>query len=352
MFRDIVGIRVQAGDGGRGCVSFRREKYVPYGGPNGGDGGDGGDIVLSCDPGLNHLGHLRYGQQFKARSGAHGRGRDRHGRNSDDVVIPVPPGTMVLDDVTGEQLVDLATPGARFVVARGGRGGKGNARFATATRQAPRHAQPGTPGKRRRLRLELKLIAGIGLIGRPNAGKTTLLRALTGSRGKVGAYPFTTVAPNLGIVDLGRYRRAVIADLPGLISGAHRGEGLGLTFLRHIERTRALAVLVDAASEEGDPVDHYREVCGELRAYRPELLDRPRALVANKIDLEPGVERLGALRELAGKERIAYCEISAQAATGLDRFVGWIREQSLQPDAGHEQARIASEVVDRTRSDD
>lgn len=346
MFRDIVGIRVLAGAGGRGCVSFRREKYVPYGGPNGGDGGNGGDIVLSCDPGLNHLGHLRNGQQFKARHGAHGRGSDRHGRNADDVIIPVPPGTMVFDDVSGEQMVDLATPGGRFVVARGGRGGRGNARFATATRQAPRHAQPGTPGERRRLRLELKLIAAIGLTGRPNAGKTTLLRALTGSQGKVGAYPFTTVSPNLGIIDLGHFRRAVIADVPGLISGAHRGEGLGLTFLRHIERTRALAVLVDAASEEGDPADHYREVCAELRAYRPELLDRPRILVANKIDLAPAVERLLALRELADEERIAYCEISAQAATGLDRLVGWIREQSSDPANGAEQDRPASDAVD------
>jgi GTP-binding protein len=309
-------------------VSFRREKYVPYGGPNGGDGGDGGSVWLVCDPGHNHLGHLRNNQAFRAQKGQHGMGSNKHGRRGDDIEVYVPPGTIVVDDETDDVLVDLGEPGERYCVAEGGQGGRGNARFATATRQAPRFAQPGTPGVECRVRLELKLIAAIGLIGRPNAGKTTLLRALTGSHGKIGAYPFTTLAPNLGVVDLGRFERAVIADVPGLITGAHRGEGLGLTFLRHIERTKALAVLVDAATIEGEPADHYREVCEELQYYRADLLERPRMLVANKVDLEPSAERLDALRSLARAEGIAYCEISAAERTGIESLVDWIREQS------------------------
>lgn len=328
MFRDVVTIRLQAGDGGRGCVSFRREKYVPRGGPDGGDGGDGGSVWLVCDTGYNHLGHLRRGQLLRADKGDAGQGNDRHGRRGADIEIPVPPGTIVFAEDGEQPLADLATPGARYCAAHGGRGGKGNARFATPTRQAPRHAQPGEPGERGRLRLELKLIAAIGLVGRPNAGKTTLLRALTGSHGKVGAYPFTTIEPNLGVVELEGFRRVVIADVPGLITGAHRGEGLGLTFLRHIERTRALAVLVDSASLEGDPADHYHEVCEELRHYREELLARPRVLVANKMDLAPDPQRLDRLRALARAEGIAYCEVSADRGTGIEQLRDWIRAQS------------------------
>jgi len=345
MFRDVVSIRVQAGNGGRGCVSFRREKYVPYGGPDGGDGGDGGSVWLVCDEGVNHLGHIRSGQAFRAGNGVAGQGNNRHGRRGDETDVPVPPGTIVYDDESGEQLTDLAGPGQRFLAAQGGRGGRGNARYATATRQAPRFAQPGLPGQKRRLRLELKLIAGIGLIGRPNAGKTTLLGALTGSQGKVGAYPFTTLEPNLGVVDLGGFERAVIADVPGLIAGAHRGQGLGLTFLRHIERTRALAVLVDAADLEGEPTEHYRELCEELRHYRPELLERPRILVANKIDLEPDPARLAALRALARQEGIAYCEVSAAGRKGLEGLVDWIREQSAV------EVEIDSEIDSETDSE-
>lgn len=328
MFRDVVKVGVQSGAGGRGCVSFRREKFIPFGGPDGGDGGDGGSVLLVCDGGLNHLGHLRNGQRFKASPGVPGGSRGKHGRNADDVEISLPPGTLVIDDETEGPVADLAEPGQRIAIVRGGRGGRGNARFATATRQAPRFAQPGLPGRRRSLRFELKLIAGIGLIGRPNAGKTTLLRALTGSRGKVGAYPFTTLSPNLGIVELGGFERAVIADVPGLVSGAHRGEGLGLLFLRHIERTNALAVLVDVASDDGEPEDHYREVCEELHLYRADLLERPRILVANKIDLDADPERLQRLRQLALEEKITYCELSAATGAGLESLVDWIREQS------------------------
>ncbi len=351
MLRDLVRINVQSGDGGRGCVSFRREKYVPYGGPNGGDGGDGGDVWLVCDDGYNHLGHLRRGQLFKSSRGAHGRGSDKHGRGGSDVEIPLPPGTEVYDDVSGELLVDLDRLQQRFRVACGGRGGRGNARFATATRQAPRFAHPGSPGERRALRLELKLIAAIGLVGRPNAGKTTLLRSLTDSRGKVGAYPFTTLEPNLGVLDTGDWNRVVIADVPGLIGGAHRGEGLGLTFLRHIERTRALVILVDAASSEGAPSDHYRELCDELRLYREDLLDRPRILVANKIDLEPPLEGVTGLRQLAEDEQIAYCEISAAEKMGLEALVDWIRAQT-ERDAAENGVCAAAETADDRREED
>jgi GTP-binding protein len=330
MFRDVVRIRVQSGDGGRGAVSFRREKFVPFGGPDGGDGGNGGSVRIVCDPGLNHLGDFRDNGLFRAERGAPGEGNKRHGRDGADAEVRVPPGTMVFDADTGEQIVDLDEPGEVVMLAEGGLGGRGNARFATATRQAPRHAQPGLPGASHALRLELKLVAAVGLVGRPNAGKTTLLATLTGSKGKIAPYPFTTISPNLGVLDLGGFDRAVVADVPGLIEGAHRGEGLGLRFLRHIERTQALVVMVDAATVEGEPIDHYREVCHELEAYEPELLDRPRILVANKIDLEPDTERLASLRAAAAEEGIEYAEVSASDDQGLAVVVDWVRDQSIK----------------------
>jgi len=335
-------------------VAFRREKYVPRGGPAGGDGGDGGDVVILCDPGINHLGHLRDGQAFRARRGQHGKGSKRTGAAGDDCEIPVPPGTMVRDADSEELLADLSIPEERVVVAAGGKGGRGNAAFATATDQAPRHSEPGRPGESRTLQLELKLIADVGLVGRPNAGKTTLLRAVTASRGKVGAYPFTTLEPNLGILELGDWRRAVLADVPGLIEGAHRGEGLGLNFLRHIERTRALAVLVDAsaaaAGEEGPADDvgrevdgaaaserhegrenaaviRYRAVVDELRHYNETLLERPRIVVASKLDLEPDDGTLEALRAAAAGDGAAFCALSSETGEGLDDFVDWVRQQ-------------------------
>ena len=329
MFRDVVRIRVQSGNGGRGAVSFRREKFVPFGGPDGGDGGDGGSVWIVCDGDQSHLGDFRNNELFKAEHGVPGDGNKCYGRNGGDREITVPPGTLVFDVESGEQLADLAEPGQRVKLAAGGNGGRGNARFATSKQQAPRYAQPGLPGVQLSLRLELKLIAAIGLVGRPNAGKTTLLRTLTRSKGKVAPYPFTTISPNLGVLDLGDYDRAVVADVPGLIEGAHRGEGLGLTFLRHIERTRALVVMIDAATLEGEPIDHYREVCRELEAYEPELLERPRILVANKIDLEPSAERLEALRAVAAEEGIDYAEVSAADDRGLDVVVDWVRGQSV-----------------------
>ena len=327
MFRDKVEVRVEAGDGGRGCVAFRREKYVPRGGPSGGDGGTGGDVVLIVDPNSSHLGHLRQGQVFRAKRGAHGRGSGRHGRAGESIEIPVPAGTEVYDAESADLLADLASPGDRILIAAGGRGGRGNARFATSTRRAPRIAEDGKPGEQRHLLLELKLIADVGFVGRPNAGKTTLLRHLTASKGKVAAYPFTTLEPNLGILELGNYARAVLADVPGLIEGAHRGEGLGLNFLRHIERTRALAVLIDASATREDVVEHYRSLCSELEHYNPALLERPRMLVATKTDLRPEEETLAALRAVAAEDNVAYCEISALENEGLESFVDWVREQ-------------------------
>ncbi len=327
MFRDLVRIRVQAGDGGNGCVAFRREKYVPRGGPSGGDGGDGGDIYLLVRGDLAQLGHLRDGQVFKAPRGRHGEGNNRHGRGGDDKEVSVPPGTLVRDVETGEQLGDLAAHGDRLLVAHGGKGGRGNTRFKSSTNRAPRRADPGQPGERRGLELELKLIADIGLVGRPNAGKTTLLRRLTGSRGKVASYPFTTLEPNLGILELPEFRRAVVADVPGLIEGAHRGEGLGLNFLRHVERTRALAFLVDTAPPEGSAVQHYEMLCEEVRRYDQVLLERPRIVVATKIDLSPAAQIVEALRLAAERDGAAFCALSSVSGQGLDDFIRWASEQ-------------------------
>jgi GTP-binding protein len=327
MFRDLVRVRVQAGDGGRGCVAFRREKYVPRGGPSGGDGGNGGDVFVVSVANYAQLGHLREGQVFKAERGAHGEGSGRHGRKGGSREIPVAPGPLVKDAETGALLADLAEEGERLRVAAGGKGGRGNARFATSTNQAPRHAEPGLPGERRTLLLELKLIADVGLVGQPNAGKTTLLATLTGSKGKVAAYPFTTLEPNLGILELSGYRRAVLADVPGLIEGAHRGEGLGLNFLRHIERTRALALLVDAGAAESDLVSDYEAVREELRQYSEALLERPRIVVATKTDLAPAAGRLAELEAAARRDGAAYCALSAHSGEGLDDFVDWVARQ-------------------------
>ncbi len=327
MFRDLVRIRVHAGDGGRGCVAFRREKYVPRGGPSGGDGGDGGHIYLVAGNSYAQLGHLRDGQIFRATRGRHGEGSDRHGRAGEDREVPVPPGTVVRDTATGDVVGDLEVDGERLLVATGGKGGRGNTRFKSSTNRAPRRADPGFPGERRELELELKLIADIGFVGRPNAGKTTLLGRLTGSRGKVAPYPFTTLEPNLGILELPGYRSVVLADVPGLIEGAHRGEGLGLNFLRHVERTGALAVLVDTMPPEGDPVQHYEMLCDEMRRYNEVLLGRPRIVVATKTDLAPGPDAIEALRLAAERDGAAFCALSSLSGDGIEGFIDWVSEQ-------------------------
>lgn len=286
MFLDHATIQVRAGNGGSGEVSFRRETGVPHGGPNGGDGGKGGDVLLQADPQLATLLDYRYRQHYRAERGQHGQGSDRTGRSGADLVLRVPPGTVVRDAESGEQLAELLEPGNEAVVARGGRGGRGNARFATATNQAPRRADPGGEGEERRLELELKLIADVGLVGEPNAGKSTFLATVSAATPKVADYPFTTLTPNLGVVQLAEGRTFVIADIPGIIEGAHEGKGLGLRFLRHIERTRTLAVLIPADALE--PQAEYERLRGELARYSLELIAKPHCVVFSKADLLPG----------------------------------------------------------------
>ncbi|MEO0081840.1 MAG: GTPase ObgE [candidate division WOR-3 bacterium] len=284
-FVDEAVVRVKAGDGGAGCVSFRREKFVPKGGPDGGDGGDGGSVFLVGQEQLQTLADLEYRRNYQAGRGQHGMGKCRHGRKGADVEIPVPLGTDVFQVGLEKKLGEILEHGARLQVARGGRGGRGNARFATPTEQAPRKSEPGEPGEERELRLVLRLVADIGLVGLPNAGKSTLLSALTRARPKIASYPFTTLTPNLGVMRTKDYK-FTIADMPGIIEGAHLGKGLGLGFLRHIERTRMIVFVVDASGP--DPVADFRQLCRELAEYRPELLDRPRIVALNKSDLVRG----------------------------------------------------------------
>jgi GTP-binding protein len=286
MFIDEAKIFVRAGNGGRGCVSFRREKFVPKGGPDGGDGGKGGDIVLEADRNLSTLLDFRYRRHYTAERGEHGRGSDQKGRDGRDNTIRVPLGTVVRLLDSGAVLADLVTPGQRFIAAHGGRGGRGNAHFKSPTKQAPRYAQPGEAGETQWLSLELKLLADVGLMGLPNAGKSTLLARISAARPKIASYPFTTLVPQLGIVRLRDERSCVVADIPGIIEGAHAGKGLGHQFLRHIERTRLLLHLVDmTASEEDDPLLNFDTVNHELRAYASQLADKPQVVVATKMDV-------------------------------------------------------------------
>jgi GTP-binding protein len=281
-FVDEATIVVKAGNGGDGCISFRREKYVPRGGPDGGDGGDGGSVVLVGRRSLQTLADLEYRRSYAAGRGGHGKGKNRHGARGEDVTIPVPMGTDIFAAGSGQKLGEVTSEGQRLRAARGGRGGRGNTRFATSVNQAPRRADGGEPGEERKLRLVLRLLADVGIVGLPNAGKSTLLSALTRARPKVADYPFTTLTPNLGVLQAKDYRFTV-ADMPGIIEGAHRGKGLGLWFLRHIERTRMLVVVVDAAA--GHAADDYSQVCSEIGQYEPAILERPRIVALNKSDL-------------------------------------------------------------------
>ena len=292
MFVDLARVHVVGGNGGRGCVSFRREKYVPKGGPNGGDGGHGGSVWLKVSSHVRTLLDCREQPRYRGRNGGAGSGNNRTGKSGDDVILHLPPGTVVKDAETGDVLADLTRAGETFLAARGGRGGRGNARFATSTHQAPRRADPGEKGEERRLELELKLIADVGFVGLPNAGKSTLLSRVSRARPRIAAYPFTTLEPNLGIVELGEERQFVAADLPGLIEGAHQGRGLGIQFLRHLERTRVLAVLVDVTSE--DPARDASLVMRELGLYSDALAAKPRVVVLTKADLVAPAERAAA----------------------------------------------------------
>lgn len=316
MFVDSVKIYVKGGDGGNGIVAFRREKYVPKGGPAGGDGGKGGDVVLEVDEGLSTLLDFRYQRHFKAPRGQNGKSKGQHGADADDLVLKVPPGTMVYDDETGELLADLTRHGQRAVIARGGRGGRGNMRFATPANPAPEIAEKGEPGEERWVRLELKLLADVGLIGFPSVGKSTLLSVVSAAKPKIAPYPFTTLSPNLGVVDVDGERSFVLADLPGLIEGAHQGVGLGHQFLRHVERTRLLIHVVDIAGSEGrDPVEDYHKINEELRLYDERLASRPQVVAANKMDLPGAAENLERFRRAV--PNVPVYPISAATRQGV-----------------------------------
>ena len=314
MFYDQAEIYVKAGDGGDGCVAFRREKFVPYGGPAGGDGGRGGDVLLTVDPHLNTLYRFSKRRRFLAKRGQHGRGKNQHGATGEVVRIAVPPGTVVYDADSGDLLGDLTEVGQELVIARGGRGGKGNTRFATSTNQAPRIAEHGEPGDERNLRLELKLLADVGLVGLPNAGKSTLLAAVTAARPKIAPYPFTTLQPNLGVVVLDPETEFVMADIPGLIEGASQGKGLGHEFLRHIERTRVLIHLLDGLS--ADPLADFDVINGELAAFGHGLAEKPQLAVLNKLDVPEVRQRWPELRAALKARGHSTLAISALAREG------------------------------------
>jgi GTP-binding protein len=342
VFVDEIAIQVQGGDGGAGCVSFRREKYVPYGGPDGGDGGEGGSVWLEADPALTTLLDYHYTRHYRAERGQHGKGANRQGASGRDLVLHVPVGTVVHDRDSGELLGDLVSPGQRLLAQRGERGGRGNARFATSTNRAPRRADLGRPGVARWLRLEVKLLADVGVIGFPNAGKSTLVSRVSAARPKIAGYPFTTLVPTLGIVRVDAERSFVIADLPGLISGASQGRGLGHQFLRHTERTRLLVHVLDLDPQTGrDPLDDLRVINAELAEYSEALAGRPQVIVANKVDLfadgpaSPGVRRIAQHCAAAG---LALHAVSAASGQGLVDLVhgiaarleatGWMRAAS------------------------
>jgi GTP-binding protein len=332
MFIDEVRILVKAGDGGNGCLAFRREKYVPRGGPSGGDGGRGGDVTLVADKNENTLLKFRFNPEHKAERGRHGEGSNRTGAEGRSIEVEVPVGTVVYDDSSGEQLYDFIEEGERFLAARGGRGGRGNARFATSTHQAPTEHEPGRPGQERRLRLELKLLADVGLVGFPNAGKSTLISRISAARPKIADYPFTTLEPNLGVVQLPDFRSFVVADIPGLIEGAHLGHGLGIQFLRHIERTRLLAHLVDVSEATGrDPVTDFETVMRELHAFSEDLASKPMIVVATKLDAAQDPARAASLRDLARARNLDYFEISSVTGEGIDALKHALAARVLAP---------------------
>ncbi len=327
-FIDEAKIHVLGGDGGRGCTSFRREKFVPKGGPDGGDGGNGGAVILVADRRITSLNDLRYKHVYKAPRGAHGMGSRCHGKSGEDVLIRVPVGTVVKDLITEELLADLTVADQRYLAASGGRGGRGNARFATSTNRAPTHAQPGEEGTERELTLELKLLADVGLVGFPNAGKSTLISRISAARPKVADYPFTTLVPNLGVVQYGDYGGFVVADIPGLVEGAHEGKGLGLRFLKHIERTSIFIHMIDLSPEafdEGrDPLGDYNAVGEELFKFNPELAARPQVVALNKIDLPDALVMADELLALLKEKGVKVFEISAVTGEGVSELVNYI----------------------------
>ena len=324
MFIDEAIIRVKAGDGGNGCLAFRREKFVPRGGPSGGDGGKGGDVIMESSERHNTLVHFRFNPEYKAQRGRHGEGSNKTGREGESVVLKVPVGTLVYDSETGEKVHDFSHADERIIVARGGRGGRGNAQFATSTHQAPREHEDGRPGEERTLRLELKLLADVGLVGYPNVGKSTLISRISAARPKIADYPFTTLQPNLGVVVAGQPpddRSFVVADIPGLIEGAHEGAGLGTQFLRHIERTRLLVHLVDVSDASGrpDPVKDVEVILGELASFGAKLEQKPMIMVASKIDVA-NKDKLAKLKRYCKKHNLELFPISAVTGKGIDEL--------------------------------
>ncbi len=333
MFIDEVRIYVKAGDGGNGCLAFRREKFVPRGGPSGGDGGKGGDVIFVASPHHNTLLHFRFNPEHKAQRGRHGEGSNRTGHEGESIEVATPVGTVMYDDATGELLHDFTTPGEKFVVARGGRGGRGNARFATSTHQAPTEHEDGKPGDEFKLRLELKLLADVGLVGFPNAGKSTLISRISAARPKIADYPFTTLEPNLGVVSADGDRTFVVADIPGLIEGAHEGHGLGIQFLKHIERTRLLAHLVDVSEATGrDPVHDFEVVMSELASFSEDLAAKPMIVVATKIDAAQDEKRVKAVQRVAKKHKLPFYKISSVTGQGIDALKRAMAEAVLPPE--------------------
>jgi len=338
-FIDRVRVRVKAGNGGSGIIAFRREKYVPMGGPDGGDGGRGGDIVVRGDSNLATLLDYTYRDSWDAENGSHGSGSNKTGASGDDMVLPVPPGTIVRDAETGEHLAEVLTHGEAIVIARGGRGGKGNAFFATATHQSPREYQPGEDGRQRVLELELKLIADVGLVGQPNAGKSTLLSVISAARPKIADYPFTTLSPNLGVVQLTDGRTFVVADIPGIIEGAHEGKGLGLQFLRHIERTRLLAFMVPIDSMDWQA--EYDQLREEVAAYSPELAQKPHCVVFTKMDLLGETEP----PPIDAPDAVGVFALSSVARQGLDELLSAWWSRLLEMKKSNERATAAARVA-------
>ncbi len=330
-FIDYVKVFIQSGDGGRGCVSFRREKFIPKGGPDGGDGGRGGHVIIKAAKELNTLLDLRYHREYKAQRGEHGKGSNKHGSDGEDRVIPVPVGTVVKDADSGEVIADLAHEGAEIVAAKGGRGGQGNSHFATATRQAPKFAQPGEPGEERWLVLELKLLADVGLVGLPNAGKSTLISVISSAKPKIADYPFTTLAPNLGVVKMEDYTSFVVADVPGLIEGAHKGIGLGFQFLRHLERTSLLLHLVDISDVlTTDPVEEFEKINKELVLYSPELAEKPMVVAGTKADMAHDKTRLNTLQDYCKDKGLDFFALSAATGEGVRPLVSYLSHKVAQ----------------------
>ncbi len=322
MFIDRARIHVIAGGGGNGCLAFRREKFVPRGGPSGGDGGRGGDVYIECSDRVNTLLHFQYKRVFKAQRGRHGEGDNRSGKDGADVVIPVPRGTQVFREPGAGILHDFSKPGERIRVARGGRGGRGNARFATSTNQAPRRTEPGEAGEELELSLSLKLIADVGLVGFPNVGKSTLISRISSAKPKIADYPFTTLVPHLGVVRVDEYRSFVVADIPGLVEGAHDGRGLGDRFLKHVERTRVLVHMIDASAEERDPLGDYKAIARELELFNRDLASRRQLVVASKMDVAADPRRLSRLKALCTRRRIPFLAVSAVTGQGIPELIG------------------------------